>query len=103
MKKKMLGIFVITLLLIATGITVAGILNQEYNKKYYKDGVGASSWGWYNPAGAWKRYDNELFSTQTPIGWGKYAIVCEGKSLDPKWYGMFPTAVDLSTMFAEEL
>ncbi len=101
MKKKMVGIFIVTLLLIATGITVAGTLNQENNKKYYKNGVGASSWGWYNPTGAWKRYDNELFYTMSPAGLGRYSMVCEGKSLDPKWYGMFPTAVDLSTMYGE--
>ena len=98
----MLGIFVVTLLLIATGVNVAGNLNLEKNnKKDLTEEKGALGWGWYNPAGAWKRYDNELFYTVSPAGFGRYSIVCEGKTINPTWYGMFPTAVDLSTMFGE--
>jgi hypothetical protein len=99
MNKKLFGVILVTLMMIATGITVAQTLKLETNNSEQEKG--ATDWGWYNPAGAWKRYDNELFLTVSPAGWGRYSIVCEGKTIVPTWYGMFPTAVDLSSMFGE--
>ena len=99
MKKKMLGIFVITLLLIATGITVAGTMELKTDSSKGKEGY--EDWGWYNPAGAWKRYDNELFFTVSPAGWGRYGVVCEGASMNATFYGLFPTAVSLNAMYGE--
>ncbi len=107
MKKKMLGIFVVTLLIAATCITVAGTFKQSTEVTAISSDVEVAATdrgGWYNPTGAWKRYDNEVFATiasASPPGLGRYSIVCEGKSINPTWYGMFPSAVDLSLMFGE--
>jgi len=102
MNKKMFGIFVFTLLLIATGVTVAGTLKQNIDtENEYKEGeVGASGWGWYNPAGAWMRSDKGLIGVISYVGWGKYAMSYEYFH-DPTWplpyYGtLFPTTVGVT-------
>lgn len=99
MNKKLFGVLLVTFLMIATGITVAQTLKMKTNNS--EPEKGATGWGWYNPTGAWKRYDNQFFSTCTPNGWGRYTIQGEDKSIDPTWYGMFPTAVELTGMYGE--
>ena len=99
MNKKLFIVLLVSLMMIATGITVAQTLKLQNDK--YEQNKGTTGWGWYYPAGAWKRFDNELFLTVSSAGWGRYGIVCEGKSMGPTWYGIFPTAVDISGMYGE--
>ena len=77
MNKKLYGVIFVTLIMIATGITVAGTLNQEKEKKDYEGEVGTSGWGWYNPLGSWMRSDKYLTMTVSYAGLGKYSIEYE--------------------------
>ena len=103
MKKKLLSILICGLLIVATGITVARTLEQpsEITSESSYGEKGSYGWGWYNPTGSWMRYDKELFITVSSAGWGRYALTSEGATLNPTWYGYFPTAVALSSMFGE--
>ncbi len=100
MKKKLLGIFVCILLIAATGITVAGTLKLKTDSSEGK-GVTTASWGWYDPTGSWLRNDNEVFIDIMPAGpegWRRYALESEIATINPIWYGYFPTAVALTDM-----
>jgi hypothetical protein len=103
MKKKIIGILVGMIVIVATGITVAATLKNKMDivSDSSEEEMGALGCGWYNPAGAWMRSDIDLFFTASSAGLGRYSIVCQGKTIDPKWYGMFPTAVDISDMYGE--
>jgi len=91
MKKKLVGIFVVTLLLVATGLTVAGTLKLNTNSP--NGGEGATGWGKYNPAGAWMRSDYELMGQIIPVGVGRYTMISEYLHA-PTCFGMFPDAVE---------
>ncbi len=106
MKKKMVGIFVCALLIAATVIPVAGTLisirDIEIDTSELEEGITQSEgWGWYYPAGAWKRSDNELFLTISPAGIGRYSLTSQGKTMGPTWYGIFPEAVAISDLYGE--
>jgi hypothetical protein len=69
------------------------------------EGVTSAS-QWYNPAGAWKRGDNKLFTMISPAGppgSGRYSFISQGKDMGPTFYGIFPTAVALSDMYGEAI
>lgn len=107
MKKKMLGIFVVTLLLVATGITVAGTFKQTRDITIDSSDVevAVTEWGepQYSPAGMWIRDDKKVLATINPMGptgLGRYTIVTDDRT-DPRFYGYFPTAVDRTDAWGE--
>ena len=99
MNKKIFSVLVVTLLMIATGITVAQTLKMKTNDT--KPEKGATGWGWYNPAGAWVRSDFECFLILAPAGWGRYSIHSEIITITPTFYGYFPDAVAVTEMYGE--
>ena len=103
MKKKIVGIFVSMIVIVATGITVAATLKERVDlaSDSSEAEIGALSCGWYNPTGAWMRSDIDLFFTASVAGLGRYSLICQGKTINPTWYGIYPTAVDISDMYGE--
>ena len=103
MNKKLYGVIFVTLIMIATGITVVGTLNQEKQNKDYEGEVGTSGWGWYDPLGSWVRSDYECFvtiySAGLGAGLGRYSIISEVKTINPTFYGMFPDAVHVTNIY----
>jgi hypothetical protein len=97
MKKKMVGIFVVTLLLVATGITVAGNMKQTSNSSDVK--VASTGWKWYNPAGSWIRSDYQCYVTIMAAGLGKYSLLSEIRTITPQFFNLFPTAVNVTNMY----
>jgi len=100
----MLGIFVITLLLIATGITVAGTMELKTDSLKEKEGY--EDWGWYNPAGSWMRSDGAYISTSTLISMehgGRYAQNGEYLANDPDLWWVPIDAVALTDIHGESV
>jgi len=101
MKKKLLGIFIVTLLLVATGLTVAGNMELTSNSSDVAVNIREP---WYNPTGSWMRSDKKFISTTTLIsmeGGGKYATTGEYLANDPS-LGPFD-AVALSHICGESV
>jgi len=104
MKKKTIGIIVCMLLLVATGITVAGTMKLTTVSPAGE--VRAAGWGWYNPAGSWMRSDGAYISTTTLIsmeGGGRYAQNGEYLASDPDLWWVPIDAVTLSDIHGESV
>jgi hypothetical protein len=90
MNKKMVGVFVCTLLIAATGVTVAGTLNYAQDTTAESSDVGVtvtSPEPWYNPAGSWVRSDKYLVGTVSPVGPGHNRYSTSFKYIhDPNWW-----------------
>jgi hypothetical protein len=98
MKKKLIGIFVCMLMIVATGITVARTLNQDEGiTMQNSQTLGYNNgWGWYNPTGSWMRSDLRYLMTVHPAGLGKVSYVGQYLNDNPSlpWAGV--EATDLS-------
>ena len=103
MKKKMVGIFFITLLLVATGITVAGNMKLISNSSNVAVNSKEPE---YNPAGSWMRSDGAYISTTTLISYeygGRYAQNGEYLASDPDLWWVPIDAVTLSDIHGESV
>jgi hypothetical protein len=99
MNKKFLGVFLVMLMMIATGITVAQTLKLQTNNS--EPEKGATGWGWYNPLGSWVRSDYECFFTCSAAGWGRYSLISEINTINPQFFDIFPEAVNVTNMYGE--
>ena len=101
MKKKIIGIFICTLLLVATGITVAGNIKLISSSSGLAVNIKEPE---YNPAGSWMRSDGLYISTSSLISMehgGRYAQNGEYLASDPDLWWASIDAVTLSDIHGE--